>query len=240
MEVQVALIVFLVGVSGLVPLSVVNSKQIGILNQSQPAGEIEYLVPPDGSWDAQARHPAKLTADSPPAKVRPVDRVDDRDQGFLLTDVGVIDWLQLNTTAAYRGRYFRNNNGALGDKATWTFCYLENCRHEVFVTYPPAAIHASLAPYTIYDNGILLARVNVNQRLAPTGPLFDGVRWQSLGVFRIASGTLRVTLTDDSNGYIAADAVRIVPSKNRLELVSVDPQPDQQAITVSVSVTPPP
>jgi hypothetical protein len=217
-----------------------HSRQVAVLNERLPDGSTEYLVVPDNTWDARLGAPAQTTATAPPLKQALVTKIDDRDAGFVLDDVGKKDWKAVNTAAAYRGRYYYNNPGKVGDKATWTFSGVENCDYEVFVTYPRNASYATLAPFTIYDGGVALSQVNVNQRLTPAGPIFDGVPWQSLGVFRIASGTLRVTVTDAANGYFAADAVRIRDRKNIVQLVSVERRLDEQAMTVSVTVAPPP
>jgi autotransporter-associated beta strand protein len=50
----------------------------------------------------------------------------------------------------------------------------------------------------------------VNQQVAPTGELADGWTWQLVGSYWIGSGQMTVTLSDDANGAVAADAIRIV------------------------------
>ncbi len=44
----------------------------------------------------------------------------------------------------------------------------------------------------------------------PAGDESNGVVWQSLGTFSTTTGTLAVRLGDNANGYVIADAVRIV------------------------------
>ncbi len=96
---------------------------------------------------------------------------------------------------------------------------------------------AKNAPYTVYDDLVALGTVLVDQHGAPSGPIFEGVRWESLGIFSITSGTLRVELSD-ANGKVVADAVRIVPWGNRIEVLSVQKAIDSEEVTVRVSVTP--
>src|SRR5262249_2920371 len=67
-------------------------------------------------------------------------------------------------------------------------------------------------PYAIYDGSTLLTTVIVDQRLGPTGTTVGGVVFQDLAVVQATSGTLRVVLSDNVDGYIVADAIRIVPA----------------------------
>ena len=74
-------------------------------------------------------------------------------------------------------------------------------------------------------------------QVAPSGEPFEGVPWESLGIFSITSGTLRVELSD-ANGKVVADAVRIVPWGNQVNVLSVQKSFDSEEVTVRVSVTP--
>ena len=77
----------------------------------------------------------------------------------------------------------------------------------------PFSNRASNAPYTIFDGASLRGTVQVNQRVAPTGDVENGITWQSLGTFQVShAAILRVQLGDNANGYVIADAVRIVPN----------------------------
>ena len=73
--------------------------------------------------------------------------------------------------------------------------------------------------------------------VAPSGGPFKGVPWESLGIFSITSGTLRVELSA-ANGRVVADAVRIVPWGNQVTVLSVQKSFDSEEVTVRVSVTP--
>jgi hypothetical protein len=54
--------------------------------------------------------------------------------------------------------------------------------------------------------------VAVNQEAAPTGgQTLNGKPFQSLGHFTINSGTLKVVLSDNANGYVIADAMLAAP-----------------------------
>ena len=49
----------------------------------------------------------------------------------------------------------------------------------------------------------------MNQQFAPGDTTIDGQSWASLGVFTASSGTLVVGLSDNANGIVDADAIRI-------------------------------
>ena len=87
---------------------------------------------------------------------------------------------------------------------------------------PPGRLQetcATNAPYTISDGGNLLATVDMNQQFAPGDATIDGQNWASLGVFTAASGTLVIGLSDNANGIVDADAIRI----QQIEQVSPAP-----------------
>jgi hypothetical protein len=164
--------------------------------------------------------------------------VDDGEAGYTETSLipGLPSGWQGNlspTTGALGEDYrFHPGNGATATaQATWTFENLEAGSYEVLVTWAAHDSHASNARFTVVsetlDAGGALAESSqasrVNQRLAPSGPLFGGRLWQSLGIFATDGTTLRVELTDDADGTVIADAVR---------LVAVDPATKQPLATL--------
>ena len=60
----------------------------------------------------------------------------------------------------------------------------------------------------------MLGTAAVNQQQAPSGTTFGGSTFQSLGRFPVSSGTLKVVLSDNANGYVIADAFRVVPDNS--------------------------
>ena len=95
--------------------------------------------------------------------------------------------------------------------ATWTFAGLDpGQQYQVLATWAGDSSHASNAPYTILDGSDALATVQLNQQATPTDATIDGQAWQSAGVYSAASGTLVVRLSDDANGDVVADAIRLV------------------------------
>ena len=142
-----------------------------------------------------------------------VQVIDDGDPGF----------------AIEKGPWGTGNAGANGDNlnastsgnkiASWTFDGLLPGQYRVAVTWAGNAARASDAPFTVFSGpspffGLnALATVDVNQQVAPTGSpqITDlGVAWQDLGkLFSVTGHELVVKLTNDANGFVMADAVRI-------------------------------
>lgn len=122
-------------------------------------------------------------------------------------------------------------NGA--NTATWSFTGLTPGPYNVATTWTPHANRATNAPYRVTDS-VGFTPFTVNQQAAPndfTDPA-NGTTWETLdGVFIVdATGTLTVTLNDNANGYVDADAVRIQALANRPEIQVVE-----QSMMVNIS-----
>ena len=75
---------------------------------------------------------------------------------------------------------------------------------ELFARWTSHSNRASDAPFTVYHAGGSTT-VPKNQRL-------NGGEWVSLGVYSFNAGAGSVVLSDDANGVVVADAIKIVPS----------------------------
>jgi uncharacterized repeat protein (TIGR03803 family) len=131
--------------------------------------------------------------------------VDNGQYGYAETGTG---WTSFNDPNAFNGneRYVAPGTGA--NTATWSVPDLAAGTYNVQVDWTAYANRATNATYQIFDGATLLGTVTVNQQLTPTGgSTVNGVTFQSLGQFTISSGTLRVVLTDNANGYVIADAM---------------------------------
>jgi hypothetical protein len=93
--------------------------------------------------------------------------------------------------------------------STWNFTNLPNGQYQVWGTWTAGAKNATNAPYTISSGGTLLKTVRVSQRVTPAGFAADGVSWKFLGAVTISKGNLLVKLTNNANGLVIADAIRI-------------------------------
>jgi RHS repeat-associated protein len=87
--------------------------------------------------------------------------------------------------------------------ATWTYAAAESGDYRVFARWPAGEGHATNAKYMVsHAGGSSVVTVSQAQR---------GGQWNELGVFAFAGGQdYSVTLTDDANGTVVADAVYIV------------------------------
>ena len=65
----------------------------------------------------------------------------------------------------------------------------------------------------------------------PAGEQSNGVTWQSLGMFSTSTGTLSVRLGDNANGYVIADAIRLVKDG----ITPQRPEMDVAALARSIS-----
>lgn len=137
----------------------------------------------------------------PPAAVI----IDNGDAGF--TTVG--PWnLWLNQ--GFQGDIHENFAGTGADVASWTFAGLEPGVYRVSATWTPYSNRASDAPFTLLDGATPIRTELVNQRVAPSGFADAGVNWNDLGApVAIAGTTLVVQLSDNANGRLNADAIRI-------------------------------
>jgi hypothetical protein len=132
--------------------------------------------------------------------------IDDGDPGYSQTG----GWVNLTNTLAYQLDYDYHAAGTGANSATWNFGSVPNGEYEVFAKWIAFGNRASNAPYTILDGLAPRGTVTIDQRVAPTGDQSNGITWQSLGFFSISNGSLSVRLADNANGYVVADAIRIV------------------------------
>jgi subtilisin family serine protease len=108
-------------------------------------------------------------------------------------------------------RYAASGNGS--STATWQTSGLAAGTYKVQATWNGYYNHATNAPFSIYDGTSLLTTVLVNQQPAPNADAtVNGTPFQTLATVTVNSGTLRIVLSNNANGYVVADALRILPS----------------------------
>lgn len=132
--------------------------------------------------------------------------VDDGDAGY--SQIG--DWPTLTNLTAYQLDHRYNVAGSGGDTATWQFTSLASGEYDVMTRWVPFLNRATNAPYSIFDGTDRRGGVRVNQQQPPNDVEAAGTTWERLGTVNVLSGTLTVVLSDDANGFVIADAVRIV------------------------------
>lgn len=103
---------------------------------------------------------------------------------------------------------------------TWTANGVADGLYRISLTWPDLGVQngaSSTVPVQIFDGDTLLATLSVNQRLAPSDLLDEGVFWDDLGIFNFQTHTARIVLSNDTEGTVLADAVR-------LEQISPNPE----------------
>ncbi len=100
--------------------------------------------------------------------------------------------------------------GAAPNTATWTPNVAQAGQYEVYARWTSHANRATDAKYTVtHASGSTTTTVNQQA---------NGGAWNLLGTYSLAPGTSHnIALTDEGNGYVVADAIRLVP-------VTVQPQ----------------
>ncbi|MBI5183533.1 MAG: hypothetical protein HY999_04145, partial [Nitrospinae bacterium] len=108
------------------------------------------------------------------------------------------------------GRY-HVGNGTGDETATWEAELIDGPgSYEVFVFYNENLFNASNAPFTVNHAGVSDTAL-VDQRI------YGGI-WFSLGTFDFADdGKENVTLSDDADGWVIADAVKFVPGGGHVD-----------------------
>jgi fimbrial isopeptide formation D2 family protein/uncharacterized repeat protein (TIGR01451 family) len=177
------------------------------VEQTSSGGPLPAPVPPP---------PAPPT---PPPPSEPLV-VDNGDAGF------VFSGLTYTNRLGYEGdsHYTRGDNS--GDNATWTFSDLAAGTYLVSATWVKGTSRASNAPYILTGVTGGPETISINQKLAPADLTWNGGVWEHLGEFEISGGTLTVQLTDNADGYVYADAIRL----EYLHALGSDPADSESAV----------
>lgn len=105
-------------------------------------------------------------------------------------------------------QFSAKGNGS--NRASWQFDNLSGGTYRVLATWTAHANRASDAPFRVLANGRTALTQQVNQRQAPRGTTAGGRSWHSLGNVTVDShGQLIVELSNDANGYVIADSIRV-------------------------------
>jgi hypothetical protein len=184
------------------------------------------LSNPNGASLADPEGTATLVFTQPPVAEYIVD---DGDPGYRHSFAG---WTNVTNLVAYNLDYEHHAAGNGSGTATWAFADLPVGNYQIFTKWVPFSNRATNAPYTIFDEATPLATVLVNQQLAPAGDRVNNVTWQSLGTYQIVNGSLSVRLADNANGFVIADAVRLVPDGIPAQVPEIDVSASGRSITL--------
>lgn len=120
------------------------------------------------------------------------------------------DWTHSTSEPGYWGTDYQYVSGGTGTTyAEWTISPSQTGEYELFTWYTAHSNRASNAPYTIEHNaGTTTVRIDQTQ---------NGRQWVSLGTYPfIADVYYTVRLSNDANGIVISDAIRLVPLESNV------------------------
>lgn len=244
LETQVAAVLFMMTLSGVVPLFVIQTRQIARIESRFEPGKTQYLIQPEGRWAKKLGAPA-LLSDKPPEPSAPtIDpyfeiTVDDRDEGYTEKNKSWNDWFRYSDSHSYGSDFTLNYPDNVGDRAVWEFKHLDVGKYEILVTYRSFGFANRDAEYEFFLNGKDEGDKKVDQRKGLEGTLVDGVKWKKLKTLKVKkkNSTIRVELSDKgANGYNIIDAMRLVPEEPEMFLHKLNAPLDEEYMEVLVHV----
>jgi hypothetical protein len=105
-------------------------------------------------------------------------------------------------------------SGGGTSSATWSFAGISNGQYQVYGSWTGGSGNATNAPLTLYNGSTPLTTVRMNQRVGSAGLSADGASWKYLGTVVITAGRLNVRLSNAADGFVVADAIRIVQTRS--------------------------
>lgn len=235
LELQVAFIVFGIALSGLYPLVVMQSRQLKKIEDRFNDQTAYYLVPASDPWARKLGAAATIqTQDPGPALLPPVLTMNNGDAGY--REAGS-DWSGDSPANAFQGDLRWHSAGTGANTASWQFNGLLPGWYDVQVTWLEGPDRAGNSPYTVYDGTNVKGTFPVNQQATPVGSSYGGRPWQSLGLVSLRTQTLRVELSDQANGKVIADGVRLIAIRNDVQVRSFDRSLTSEEVTGHVSVS---
>jgi hypothetical protein len=131
--------------------------------------------------------------------------IDDGTSGYTATGFSA-----KSTSGAYQGDQSTAAKGDGTKTATWTFTGLEpGATYKIDTTWKPVNGAASNAPFTILGGATVLGTRAINQAVTPNDFTVDTTSWEGLGAYTLTGSSLTVRLSNQANGTVVADAVRI-------------------------------
>lgn len=250
-ELQIAFLVFAIAVSGLGPLIVMQSRHLKKIESRFTADTTYYLAPSNDAWARKLGAGASLkTFDVGSGPAAPVVVIDDADDGFSILDSSGSSgkgkakgksassvWESVANAAAYQSNCYTHEGGTGENAARWEFSGLPAGWYDVRVTWPEDSLQSTSAPFTVYEGTVSKGEFPIDQQVAPSGDEIDGRPWQSLGIFSTSSGVLSVELTDATDDPVVADAVRLIPVRNKVQVNTLERSLQNEDVTAHVIVT---
>ena len=233
LELQVALIVFGFALAGLYPLAIMQSKQMTKIESRFNPATTYYLTPSSDEWVCKLGAAAVIRSQDPgPKQPPPILLIDNVNAGYSESGSG---WEDETPADAYLGAARTHVAGTGANSAAWQFTGLKPGWYDVRVTWPSGPGRATNASYTISDGATNRGTYSVNQTLAPFGDM--GQPWQCLAIVPVRGTALQVQLSDTANGKVSADAVRIIPIRNVVQVSGFARSLTGEKVTVGVTIT---
>jgi hypothetical protein len=142
--------------------------------------------------------------------LRDEDVVDNAQLGFEIVS-GTWGTSAAGTQGAWNSNYRHHARGTGASVVRWRPAVPRTGRYEIQSSILPFPNRATNAPFTVHHGDGTSTTVRINQQLAGEWDV-RGTQWQSLGEFDLVAGiSASVELSDDANGVVAADAIRLLP-----------------------------
>ncbi|SFI82645.1 golvesin C-terminal-like domain-containing protein [Thermoflavimicrobium dichotomicum] len=110
---------------------------------------------------------------------------------------------QAQKSSKYNDGYEYSSEGKGSHQFVWNFRLPVSGTYRVFVWYPDEIGQATNAPYTIYTkNGAVTKEVNQRE---------NGGTWVEIGSYEFAFGLNKIILSNNANGPVIADAIKLEP-----------------------------
>ena len=158
------------------------------------------------------------------------DIVDNTDVGFGVTG----NWTSSTFSSELYGTDYSYASAGTGNQtATWTISLGADGQYSIDAWWTASSNRASNAPYFLYNNGVLIDTVRVDQRS-------NGGQFNVLGSYPLQAGTVTIVLSDDADGIVIADAVQVTylgPPQNAAPNGNIDSPGGNLAVVVGDSVT---
>lgn len=219
---------------------VTQMRQSARIQSRFPTETVQYISQPSNAWLGKLGGRATLseTFTSPLSKkvldTHPVNTVDDLDTRYY--EGG--PWSTVSNSRAYNGDIRRAAQSSGSSICLWEFYGIRPQYYEILVTWPAHKKAAPDANIEIWDAATLRDTIVFDQTQSPSGKTSDGVKWQSLGLYWIDTGSIWVVLRSQPTGTVLADAARIRPAELELNLTTIDRDPSAQTVSIQMTATP--
>jgi prepilin-type N-terminal cleavage/methylation domain-containing protein len=254
LELEVAMAVLGIALSGLYPLIVMQTRVVNAFDKRMASGTLHYLIPAGDAWSRKLGAAATIETTDPGAIAgSPTLTLDDEADGYYETGGG---WNTETDARALNGeeRWYPPSPVILAQgsqagpalpvnlptpstAASWSFGGVAPGWYQVEVTWVEGPDRATNALYAAYDGNNLQGTWRLNQQIHPAGPVdAGGQSWQALGTMLVSSGAARVELSSQANGRVIADGACLVPLRNVVRVLSLTRGLTDQTATATVAV----